>query len=264
MASTRDVLDLLDELAQLTTLKEQSPQSFKVRAYENAKQGIQADGRDVTQLSAAELTKIKGIGKSTASKIREFMDTGEVETRIYSWEVENHHPIDLHVEDGYLYACFAIPGSVCKIDLETGRIVARFTARPGWFTRYASMALDIPYLLIDYGTMRNRHDTAEITLPLISHAFFLGRTAGTRAGFFAMGAREESDEIYICHRGLNTIYCLRKHDLGLRWSEPLPSRGRHDHCATRRERDCAAIVDHESAFARQHVVDDRSVGAPEV
>lgn len=79
MASTRDVLDLLDELAQLTVLKEQSPQSFKVRAYENAKQGIQADGRDVTQLSATELTKIKGIGKSTAAKIREFMDTGEVE-----------------------------------------------------------------------------------------------------------------------------------------------------------------------------------------
>ena len=79
MASTRDVLDLLDELAQLTVLKEQSPQSFKVRAYENAKQGIQADGRDVTQLSATELTKIKGIGKSTAAKIREFMDNGEVE-----------------------------------------------------------------------------------------------------------------------------------------------------------------------------------------
>ncbi len=79
MASTRDVLDLLDELAQLTTLQEGSPQSFKVRAYENAKQAIQADGRDVTQLSATELTKIKGIGKSTAGKIREFMDTGQVE-----------------------------------------------------------------------------------------------------------------------------------------------------------------------------------------
>ncbi len=79
MAATRDVLDLLDELAQLTTLKEGSPQSFKVRAYENAKQAIQADGRDITQLSVAELVKIKGIGTSTASKIREFMDTGTVE-----------------------------------------------------------------------------------------------------------------------------------------------------------------------------------------
>ncbi len=79
MASTRDVLDLLDELAQLTTLKEQSPQSFKVRAYENAKQGLQADGRDVIQLSATELIKIKGIGKSTAGKIREFIDSGQVE-----------------------------------------------------------------------------------------------------------------------------------------------------------------------------------------
>ncbi|MFW2382022.1 MAG: DNA polymerase/3'-5' exonuclease PolX [Acidimicrobiales bacterium] len=79
MASSRDVLDLLDELAQLTTLKEQSPQSFKVRAYENAKQGLQADGRDVIQLSTTELTKIKGIGKSTAGKIREFIDTGQVD-----------------------------------------------------------------------------------------------------------------------------------------------------------------------------------------
>jgi DNA polymerase (family 10) len=79
MASTSDILDLLDELAQLTTLKEGSPQSFKVRAYENAKQGIMGDGRDITQLPASELVKIRGVGKSTASKIREFMDTGSVD-----------------------------------------------------------------------------------------------------------------------------------------------------------------------------------------
>jgi len=32
------------------------------------------------------------------------LDTGRVETRCYSWEVENHHPTDLHLENGYLYA----------------------------------------------------------------------------------------------------------------------------------------------------------------
>ncbi len=155
------------------------------------------------------------------------LDTGEVETRIYSWEVENHHPIDLHVEDGYLYACFAIPGSVCKIELETGRIVARFTDRPGLLTRYASMVLDGLYYLLDYGTVRNRHDTGGITLPLFAHAVVLGRSAGTRAGFFSMSTREGADELYVCHRGLNTIYSLGKQHLDLRWSAPLPSREAH-------------------------------------
>jgi len=152
------------------------------------------------------------------------LDTGEVETRCYSWEVENHHPIDIHVEDGYLYLSFAMPGSVCKIELSSGRIVARFAARPSVLTRYLSMLLDGIYYAIDYGTVRNRHDTAELTFPVFAHAFFLGRAAGTRAGFFTMEVREESDEIYVCHRGLNTLYCLNKEGLNLQWSKPLPSR----------------------------------------
>lgn len=152
------------------------------------------------------------------------LDTGEVETRCYSWEVENHHPTDIHIEDGYLYASFAVPGSVCKIELATGRIVGRYTARPLLLTRYLSMLLDGIYYAIDYGTMRNRHDTAEFTFPLFAHAFFLGRAAGTRAGFIAMGIREESDEFYVCHRGLNRVYCLTKDGMSLRWSKPLPSR----------------------------------------
>ncbi|MCB0992251.1 MAG: hypothetical protein KDB16_14830, partial [Acidimicrobiales bacterium] len=78
MVSHRDVMAMLSELITLTTLEEESPQSFKVRAYENAKLGIEADGRDSTALTQAELTKIKGVGKATASKIREYVDTGEV------------------------------------------------------------------------------------------------------------------------------------------------------------------------------------------
>ena len=70
---------MLDELITLTTLEEESPQSFKVRAYENAKLGIEAHGQDITELSAAQLTKIKGVGKSTAAKIREYLETGTVE-----------------------------------------------------------------------------------------------------------------------------------------------------------------------------------------
>jgi len=79
MATTRDVVAALGELAQLTTLKEESPQSFKVRAYENAISGIQGHGGDITEMSMSELTAIKGIGKSTASKIRQFVETGAID-----------------------------------------------------------------------------------------------------------------------------------------------------------------------------------------
>ncbi len=78
MATTADVLAMLDELAALTTLEEESPQSFKVRAYENAKLALEAHGGDVTELSLGELTKIKGVGRATASKVRELIDTGQV------------------------------------------------------------------------------------------------------------------------------------------------------------------------------------------
>lgn len=79
MATTRDVLEMLSELARLTTLEEGSPQSFKVRAYENARAAIEASGRDVTQMSKAELMSIKGVGGATADKILEFVATGKVD-----------------------------------------------------------------------------------------------------------------------------------------------------------------------------------------
>jgi DNA polymerase (family 10) len=78
MTTTADVLAMLDELAALTTLDEESSQSFKVRAYENARHGIEGHGGDVTGLSVSELTEIKGVGRSTATKIRELIDTGTV------------------------------------------------------------------------------------------------------------------------------------------------------------------------------------------
>ncbi len=70
---------MLDELVTLTTLEEESSQSFKVRAYENAKQGLQGETRDLSELSLGDLVKVKGVGKSTAAKIREFVDNGKVE-----------------------------------------------------------------------------------------------------------------------------------------------------------------------------------------
>lgn len=70
---------MLWELHQLTTLDEGSPQSFKARAYENAVHGIEGAGVDVTSMSKAELTKLKGVGGSTADKILEFVATGTVD-----------------------------------------------------------------------------------------------------------------------------------------------------------------------------------------
>ncbi len=75
----QDVLDMLRELAELTMLEEGDPQSFRVRAYESAAQAIAAQATDLGKLTAKDLQKIQGIGKSTADKIRELIDSGKVE-----------------------------------------------------------------------------------------------------------------------------------------------------------------------------------------
>jgi DNA polymerase (family 10) len=76
--SKQDVLDMLRELAQLTTLEENDPQSFRVRAYESAASAIEAQATDLGKLTVQELQKIEGIGKSTASKIHELVTGGKV------------------------------------------------------------------------------------------------------------------------------------------------------------------------------------------
>jgi DNA polymerase (family 10) len=80
MSDTKqDVLEMLRELAQLTMLEEGDPQSFRVRAYEAAADAIAAQATDLGRLTAEELQKIEGIGKSTAEKIRELLVTGKVQ-----------------------------------------------------------------------------------------------------------------------------------------------------------------------------------------
>lgn len=80
MADTKqDVLDMLRELVELSMLEEGDPQSFRVRAYEGAIQAVTAMATDPAKLSSKELQKIEGIGKSTADKIRELLDTGRVQ-----------------------------------------------------------------------------------------------------------------------------------------------------------------------------------------
>ena len=78
MISNARILGMLAELARLTSLDEGSPQSFKVRAYENAIHGIEGYPGNVASLDDKELVAIKGVGASIATRIREYIDSGTV------------------------------------------------------------------------------------------------------------------------------------------------------------------------------------------
>jgi DNA polymerase (family X) len=79
MPRTNDeVARLLAELAALTELDEGSPQAFRVRAYTNAQRAVAQLPRDVAELDASELAGIRGIGKSIAGRIREYVETGSI------------------------------------------------------------------------------------------------------------------------------------------------------------------------------------------
>jgi DNA polymerase (family 10) len=79
MASRSDQIRMLVELAKLTALDEGSPQAFKVRAYENAIAGIDSFPGELSGLSKAELTDIKGVGNSTADKMLALEAKGTVD-----------------------------------------------------------------------------------------------------------------------------------------------------------------------------------------
>ncbi|NNF10872.1 MAG: DNA polymerase/3'-5' exonuclease PolX [Acidimicrobiia bacterium] len=78
MTSKGQILEALKELRTLMTLEEGSPQAFRVRAYDNAIQGLESSTADVSAMSDTELVAVKGVGKSTAAKIRELIDTGSI------------------------------------------------------------------------------------------------------------------------------------------------------------------------------------------
>ncbi len=79
MPTNREIASILHELARLTVLVDGSNQSFRVRAYEAAARAVESSSAAVAEMSVAELTALKGIGRSTASKIRELVDTGSME-----------------------------------------------------------------------------------------------------------------------------------------------------------------------------------------
>lgn len=80
MSDVKDELaSAFRELAELTTLDEQSPQSFRVRAYDNAVHAIRGLPADIAAMSESQLAKVKGLGKSSAKKIREYLTTGRID-----------------------------------------------------------------------------------------------------------------------------------------------------------------------------------------
>jgi DNA polymerase (family 10) len=78
VSSKSAIIYALKELRVLMTLEEGSPQAFRVRAYDNAIQGLETATGDVASFTEAELVAIKGVGKSTAQKIHEFVDSGTI------------------------------------------------------------------------------------------------------------------------------------------------------------------------------------------
>lgn len=76
--TNEEVVQLLRELVELAKLDEGSPQSFRVRAYERARDAVRSLPRNVGEMTVAELKAVDGIGESTARKIREYADSGTI------------------------------------------------------------------------------------------------------------------------------------------------------------------------------------------
>jgi len=78
MISNSEVASHLAELARLATLEEGSSNAFRVRAYETAARTVELLDAPVADMSAKELAALRGVGPSTAAKIRELVDTGRM------------------------------------------------------------------------------------------------------------------------------------------------------------------------------------------
>lgn len=78
MATNSELAAVFEELAMLTRIADGSPQSFRARAYEAAVKTIEGLPEQVVDLPVSALRRLPGIGKSSASKIREYVETGKV------------------------------------------------------------------------------------------------------------------------------------------------------------------------------------------
>ena len=78
MVSNLELAGLFAEMAKLTKIADGSAQSFRARAYESAAKTLEGLASPAEDLSQAELMDLKGIGKASASRIKEYVETGSV------------------------------------------------------------------------------------------------------------------------------------------------------------------------------------------
>jgi DNA polymerase (family X) len=78
VGSNDALVALFKEMRELIILEEGSPNAFRARAYETAADAIATYRGELEALSEKDLTRIDGVGASTAKKIREFYQTGRI------------------------------------------------------------------------------------------------------------------------------------------------------------------------------------------
>src|ERR1700732_3665474 len=72
-----EIAVVLEEIGTLLELKDENP--FKIRAYANAARSIEAWGGSLSDLQDEEaLSKIPGVGKAIAAKVKELAATGSL------------------------------------------------------------------------------------------------------------------------------------------------------------------------------------------
>jgi DNA polymerase (family 10) len=79
MVTNSEIASHLYELARLTTLAEGSSNAFRVRAYETAARAVEGHPDQVSGMADAGLTSLRGVGASTAAKIRQLVDKGRID-----------------------------------------------------------------------------------------------------------------------------------------------------------------------------------------
>lgn len=76
--SNKEIAKVFQFLGDIMELHGENP--FKIRSYQNAYLTLRKLERPLTEMEAAEISAIKGVGQAIAEKIRELLDTGKMNT----------------------------------------------------------------------------------------------------------------------------------------------------------------------------------------
>ncbi len=74
----QQIARMFDEMADILEIRGENV--FRIRAYRRAAQNIDGLPKDVSQMTEDELLAVPGIGKDLAGKIRQYVDSGKMET----------------------------------------------------------------------------------------------------------------------------------------------------------------------------------------